>query len=133
MHTPPLVLLADDESEILDIYSLALQQAGLDVATVSNGEECVKLANERQPDLILLDMKMPILDGAEALHRLKEDPKTKNIKVVFLTAFSDPKLPEVDVAFAKEVGAIDFIRKGIALDQLVNRVKGYIELPSPQG
>ena len=126
MHTPPLILLADDEQEILDIYSLKLQSAGFTVVVAHDGAECVNIAKQMQPDLILLDMKMPVMDGAEALAQLKEDVQTKDLRVVFLTAFSDPKMPEVDVSLAKEVGAIDFIRKGLSLDQLVDKVKGYL-------
>ena len=68
-------------------------------------------------------MKMPIMNGLEAWQKIRENPLTKNIKVIFLTAFGDPLEPEIDEHLAKEIGAKDFIRKGIDLDELVSRVK----------
>lgn len=123
----PIILLVDDESQILDVYSAKLRQVGYEVFTASDGAEAIKLAKEKQPDLILMDVKMPVKDGVDAAAGLKEDPATSAIKIVFLTAFSDPLRPEIDLKFAKELGALDFIVKGISLDELAEKVAGYIK------
>jgi two-component system alkaline phosphatase synthesis response regulator PhoP len=121
-----LVLLVDDEQEILTLYGLALKNAGFEVITAINGAEAVEAAKNKNPDLILLDLKMPVMNGAEALSKIKEDPRLKDIKIVFLTAFSDPQRVEIDEKFAKESGALDFIRKGISLEEFIGKVKGYL-------
>lgn len=126
MNNPRLVLIVDDELDILDIYREKLVRNGFEVVTATDGAEGVELAKQKHPDLILMDVKMPVMDGITALMKLKEDPTTKDIKVVFLTAFSDPNVPEVDIKAAKEMGAIDFIKKGTALDEVVEKVKQYL-------
>ena len=121
-----LVLLVDDEQELLTLYGLALKNAGFEVITAINGAEAVEAAKNKNPDLILLDLKMPVMNGAEALSKIKEDPRLKDIKIVFLPAFSDPQRVEIDEKFAKESGALDFIRKGISLEEFIGKVKGYL-------
>jgi len=121
-----LILLVDDEPDIVSLYKEALIQAGFRVSTALNGVEGLKLAREQSPNLILLDVKMPVMDGIEALEQMKLDPKLKDLKVVLLTALSDPTRPEIDIEAAKELGAIDFIKKGLSLTEFVERVQGYI-------
>jgi len=127
MADHPLILLVDDEPEILDLYSFSLQQAGFEVVTASNGEESIKIAGERHPSLILMDMKMPGMSGVDAFMKLQADPKTKDIKVVFLSAFSDPTNPDIDARAAHELGAVDYLRKGLSLDEFTQKVKQYFE------
>lgn len=127
MDKKSLILLVDDEQEILDLYGTALTNAGFEVITALNGQECIDKLKTIKPDLILLDLKMPVMDGIETLAKLKENTKTKDIKAVFLTAFSDPKFIGIDEKFAKEAGAIDFIKKGIGLDELVEKIKKYLK------
>jgi CheY-like chemotaxis protein len=124
--TQPLVLIVDDESDLLDTYKTKLERSGFRVLSAANGEEGIAVATKEHPDLILMDVKMPVMDGVTAQQKLQENPDTKNIKVVFLTAFSDPAHPEIDQAMAKGSGAIDFLKKGISLDELVEKVKGYL-------
>lgn len=128
MNNKPLILLVDDEQEILDLYTTVLNNAGLETITALNGQECLdKVKGPVKPDLILLDLKMPVMDGIETLAKLKENPQTKDIKVVFLTAFSDPVFVGIDQKFAKSAGAIDFVKKGISLNELVEKIKGYLK------
>lgn len=123
-----LILLVDDEPDIISLYSAVLQREGHDVITAENGAEGVVMAKERHPDLILLDLKMPVMDGVETLAKLKEDPTTKDIKVVFLTAFGDPKHEiDIDAKYAKEVGAVDFLKKGMQLGEFLQELKKHIE------
>ncbi len=127
MDKKTLILLTDDESEILDIYGSALTNAGFEVVTASNGIECLEVAAAKKPDLILLDLKMPVMDGSEVIMKLKLNPETKDIKVVFLTAFSDPMSVGVDERAAKEAGAAGFIKKGLGLNEFVEKAKGYLQ------
>lgn len=123
-----LILLVDDEPDIVNLYSVVLQREGFVVITAKNGMEGFILAKEKKPDLILLDLKMPVMDGVETLMKLKEDPVTKDIKVVFLTAFGDPKHEiEIDAKYAKEVGAVDFLKKGMELGVFLQEIKKYLE------
>lgn len=117
------ILLVDDEPEILDIYGEALEDGDFEVIRASNGLECIEKAKSEKPDLVLLDLKMPEMDGMEVFSNLHAYDETKDIKVVFLTAFGDPLSIETDIKLAKELGAIDFIKKGLDLDELVLRVR----------
>ncbi|MBI4905343.1 MAG: response regulator [Acidobacteria bacterium] len=82
-----LILVADDYKDTRDLYGEFLSRAGFHVALASDGLEAVGKARELQPDLIVMDLSMPGMDGAKANHRLKEDERTKCIPVVLLTAY----------------------------------------------
>ena len=124
-----LVLVADDDEQLRGLYVLKLENSGFRVATAGNGVEACQLAKNLQPDLILMDYEMPVMNGVEALTKLKADPATANLKVAFLTAFGDPSAEHravTDTKFAQDAGALDYIRKGIDLDELITKVRGYI-------
>lgn len=121
------ILLIDDELELIDIYAVTLRNASYNVITAGDGLEGIAVAKKEKPDLILLDLKMPKMSGLEVLSKIKEDPELKNIKVVFLTAFSDPLIPAIDTPFAQYIGAVDLIKKGISLDDFVSKVKTYFD------
>jgi two-component system alkaline phosphatase synthesis response regulator PhoP len=124
MNGNHLILIVDDEPEILKLYSLKLQKSGFEVTTAENGQRGIESAlGQRKPDLILMDVKMPVMDGIEAFTKLRENPETKDIKIVFLTAFNDLRIPEIDVKVAREIGAAGFIKKGIDLDEFVTKIR----------
>ncbi len=122
MREKPLVLIVDDEADIRDVVKIKLQSSGFDVIEADNGLDGVRMAREKQPDLMLLDVVMPKMDGAAALIKLKSDPDTKDIKVLLFTGKGDPRpeIVSVNKKFAIESGAVDFIRKEIDLDELVS-------------
>ena len=122
-----LILLVDDEQEILDLYGTSLKRNGFDVVTAINGMDAIAAAKHKKPDLILMDLKMPVMDGVEALNKIKEDPDLKDVKVIFLTAFSDPRFVGIDNKFAEEAGAVDFLKKGMPLDEFISEVKKHLE------
>jgi CheY-like chemotaxis protein len=101
------VLLAEDEPDVQLIARLSLKKAGLTVVTANNGIEVLERVGEERPDVILLDWMMPDMDGFETCKRLKGDPATKDIPVIFLTA----KVQETEVAKALALGAIGCIGK----------------------
>ena len=80
------ILVADDETHILNVVSLKLRNAGYRVVTASDGQEALDLARERHPDLLITDFHMPVLSGLELCRRLKQDPKVPQIPVIMLTA-----------------------------------------------
>src|SRR5205809_35233 len=109
MPEQPLILIVDDEPDFIEIFRTRLSAAGFKVETALNAEVGMGKAKTLKPDLMLLDVKMPGLTGPEALLQLKEDPASKNLGVVFLTNFGDPRTTAGDVEsienkFSKDVG-----------------------------
>ncbi len=121
-----LILLIDDEQDILDLYGATLKNAGFETITATNGPDGLKLAKEKKPGLILLDFKMPEMDGVEVLERLRKDPDTKDLRVVFVSAFGDPIISKTDSIVAQELTGVDFMRKGLGLEEFVTKVKSYL-------
>jgi len=113
MNNPPLILIVDDEANFREIFSAEMLRSGYNVDTAVDGIDGYEKAKKLQPDLILMDMEMPRLNGAGAVMKLKEDPATKDIKIIFLTNYGDPRteMTIADVHFSKEIGAEDYMRK----------------------
>jgi two-component system alkaline phosphatase synthesis response regulator PhoP len=112
------VLVVDDESDILDLMTYNLRGEGYDVVTARDGPAALQQAS-LHPDLIILDVMMPGLDGYEVCRRLKNNPSTASIPVVFLTARS----AEVDEVHGLEIGADDYVQKPISPRKLLARVR----------
>jgi len=87
------ILVVDDEQDIVDLISYNLSKEGYEVATASNGTDAVELAQRMRPDLVILDIMMPGLDGFEVCRTLRQDPSMQSTAIVFLTA----KAGEIDV------------------------------------
>src|SRR3989344_9332689 len=124
MADQPLILIVDDELSFLEIFRAKLSEAGFRVETASSGREGIEKAKTLKPNLILLDVKMPEISGAEVLFKIKEDPAIKDIDVVFLTNFGAPRAEiaetqDVEVKFSKESGAKGYLRKTDDLDLIV--------------
>ena len=131
MGNSPKILVVDDDKAFAEVLATKFKASGFEVAIAVDGEEGVARANEFMPDLIFMDVKMPKMDGIEAVLKLKENPKTKNIRVILLTAFGDPQ-PEIyktDKKFAQELGAFEYMLKTQDLEDIVDRVK---QLVSPK-
>lgn len=128
MDNRPVILVVDDDKDFRDMVVTKLRGSGLSVVEAEDGAMAYEKAKELKPDLILMDVKMPKLDGVASLMKMKDDPETKHIKVVLLTAFGDPRpeIFEVDNRFAKEVGAFEYILKTEDLDEVVRRVKSFV-------
>jgi DNA-binding response OmpR family regulator len=114
-----LILIADDDPDILALISFRLRRAGYDVVEARNGEEAVQVALERRPDLAILDVMMPRVDGYEATRRLRQHEETSSTPVILLTA----RVQDVDVARGFEVGADDYVRKPFSPQELGDRVQ----------
>jgi CheY-like chemotaxis protein len=128
MPNRPLILIIDDEADFREIFGTKLTSAGFWVETAENGETGIRKAKELKADLILMDVKMPGVSGADAVLRLKDDPQTKDIKVVFLTALGDPRqeMQEVSRRLSAEFGAAGYIKKTEDLDTVVEQVRGFL-------
>lgn len=117
------VLIVDDEPLILASTRLVLRSAGFRVTTTDSGNEAVAIAGDEMPDLILLDIMMPEVDGWETLGRLREDPRTNRIPVVIFTAREHTRGRQL----AREMGARDYLQKPFEAEQLIELVHRYAE------
>ena len=121
----PLLLVVDDTEDNLDLLEFALKRKPVRMLRAASGKECLALAAEKQPDLILLDIQMPEMDGFETLKRLRANPTTAKIPVVFLTA----QRKDVDsIATGLALGAEQYLTKPIDTDELLVRTKMLIDL-----
>lgn len=101
------LLLAEDDPDIQLVARTALRRAGFEVSIAGNGADALARVAERRPDVVLLDWMMPQVDGLEACSRLKSDPATRDIPVIFLTARSQ----EAEIKRGLQLGAIGYITK----------------------
>lgn len=129
MALPPLILIIDDEADFREIFSTRLLAAGMRVETAENGTQGIEKTKALKPNLVLLDMMMPDMTGADALLKLKDDPETKDIKIVFLSNIggTQPEAKEVNDKFAQGSGAAGYLRKTDDYDVIVNGVKGFLQ------
>ena len=117
------ILIAEDERDIRDLVAFTLRFAGYEVFTAANGEEAVELAPNVNPDLILMDVRMPRMTGYEACRIMKLNPDLKDIPIVFLSA----KGQETEIQQGLEAGAEEYLLKPFAPDQLTSHVKTILE------
>jgi DNA-binding response OmpR family regulator len=113
------ILVVDDEDDILHFLELVLKEKGYHVATASGGHEALTKAQLERPDLILLDIMMPQMDGWEVLKLLRVDPETARIPVAMLSARTEAK----DRVQGLQEGAIDYICKPFSLLELLGKVE----------
>lgn len=118
----PKILVVDDELDILEIIRHALNKEGFEVHIAANGFQALEQTRKIKPDLILMDVMMPVMDGMEACRQLKEDTDTKHIPIVFLTARSE----EFAELAGFEAGADDYISKPIRPRVLMSRLKAIL-------
>ncbi len=128
MRNPPLLLVVEDDTDFLEVLTTKLSASGFTVSVARDGEEGVAQAKMILPDLILMDVKMPKLDGVGALTKLRADPLTAHLKVVLMTAYGDPQ-PDVyqnDQKFATDLGAVGYILKAQDLSEIVEKIKSFL-------
>jgi DNA-binding response OmpR family regulator len=118
----PVVLVADDDPDILALVSFRLERAGYDVLGAHDGEEALRLAVEHAPDLAVLDVMMPKLDGYEVTTRLRQNGATRRMPIILLTA----RVQEADIARGFEVGADDYVKKPFSPQELGARVQAIL-------
>ncbi len=116
------ILTVDEAEDILDLVEYNLVREGFGVILATNGEEALRLAHSALPDLILLDLMLPGINGFEIIKRLKSDTQTEHIPVILLTVISS----DTDIALGLELGADDYITKPFSPHVLVARVKAVL-------
>jgi signal transduction histidine kinase len=119
-----VVLVVDDDPANLDILADTLSRAGLKALMATDGFSALKQARQTRPDIILLDIMMPGLDGLETCRRLKADEACRDIPVIFMSALSDP----VDQVMGFRLGAVDYVTKPIRLETMLARLKTHLTL-----
>lgn len=123
------IVLAEDNKFLRRAAEGILRRHGFTVLTAADGEEALKLAHSSAPDLILLDIMMPKMNGFDVLRALKREPATSSIPVIVLSNLDQQN----DVATARELGAVGYwMKAGVGLEELVDRVKSLLEQPSPK-
>lgn len=124
------ILIVDDEADILHFLELVLRERGYEVTTASTGREAIQLAGAIRPNLVLLDIMMPQMDGWEVLRLLRVDEATAQIPVAMVSARTDPR----DRVQGLQEGAVDYICKPFSLDDLIAKVEAiFAQPPSGRG
>lgn len=121
------VLIVDDESDLASLVEFNLQQAGLETSIALTGDQALKLAKARVPDVVLLDLMLPDISGKEVCRRLRAEPKTREVPIVMLTARGE----ELDRVEGFEVGADDYVTKPFSPRELVLRIKAILRRAAP--
>lgn len=120
----PKVLVVDDIQSNIEFVTDVLELENFDISGANSGEEALKLTNEILPDLVLLDISMPVMNGYEVCKRIKENPETSEIPIIFLTA----RVQKEDIIKGFELGAVDYIIKPFNFNELISRVKTHLDL-----
>jgi DNA-binding response OmpR family regulator len=122
----PRILLVEDDTTLASLYKMRMEAEGFEVKHCANGEAALQTAKEFKPHLILLDIMMPRLNGFDVLDILRNTPETKAIKIVVLSALSQP----ADQERAKELGADEFLVKSqVVIADVMTRIRQLLNLP----
>lgn len=116
------ILVVDDEQDLLDLIEYNLKKEGFDVLKAENGKQGIDIAKENKPDLVLLDIMMPKMDGLAVCEKMREDQNTSKIPIIFLTARGDERT-EIE---GLNRGADDYITKPISTTKLISRIKAVL-------
>jgi DNA-binding response OmpR family regulator len=116
------ILVVDDEVDLVETLRFPLEMEGYDVLVSYNGEDALNTARKENPDLILLDLMLPKLDGYKVCRLLKFDERYKHIPILMLTA----KTQQKDKLLGQETGADEYITKPFEIDELMKKIKAYL-------
>jgi DNA-binding response OmpR family regulator len=123
MDTKKKILLVEDDTALAAVYKSRLELEGFEIREVNNGEEALSAAIEFKPDLVLLDAMMPKISGFDVLDILRNTPETANIRIIMLTALSQPK----DKERAESLGADDYLVKSqVVIGDVVERIRHHL-------
>lgn len=127
MDTKKKILLVEDDTALASVYRSRLELEGFDIHEVNNGEDALSAAISFKPDLILLDAMMPKISGFDVLDILRNTPDTTNVRVIMLTALSQPK----DKERAEQLGVDDYLVKSqVVIGDVVARIKHHLGMDS---
>ncbi len=122
----PRILVVDDEPDVVRLVEFRLQREGFDILTASDGRSALDLLEHEKPDLIVLDIMMPLMDGMEVLRQIRQHRGTSRIPVIMLTA----KTASVTVDEARQLWVSDYVMKPFDPEKLVMKVKKALKLPA---
>ena len=129
MEAKKKILLVEDDAALSAVYRSRLEMEGFEIAEVANGEDALSSALKFKPDLILLDAMMPKISGFDVLDILRNTPQTSNIRIIMLTALSQPK----DKERAESLGVDDYLVKSqVVISDVVERVKFHLGMLPPK-
>ena len=120
------ILVAEDEPYILSMLEFRLKREGHEIIRAVDGGEALEFATTEKPDLVLLDVMMPVMDGLQVLRNIKSQEETKNIPVIMLTAKGQDK----DIVTGIEAGAVDYVTKPFSFAELLARVSRVLASPT---
>ena len=118
-HDDPIILICDDTPKNIQVLGTILMDKGYQVTVAEDGTECLKMLEDVNPDLILLDVMMPYLDGYQTCEKIKSNPKFEDIPIIFLSAKNEVE----DIIKGLEMGAVDYVSKPFNSLELLQRVK----------
>jgi CheY-like chemotaxis protein len=127
-----LILLVDDDQDFLEILSTKLKDQGFNIEIAKNGKEALEKLQNIKPDLIILDVMMPEMNGIDTAIELAKNFNLNEVKFIFLTNYGDDNWPEeislrIDENFAKQIGALAYIRKHQPLEHLIETLNKLLE------
>ena len=122
---PQKILIVDDEPNIVIPLQFLMEQNGYNILVAQSGEEALEMISKEKPDLVLLDIMLPGVDGFEVCEIVRLNPEWRNIKIIFLTA----KGRDVDIAKGMVLGADEYITKPFSNQQIIDAVKKLLEEP----
>ncbi len=120
----PKILIADDNIQNVELLEVYLEELDCDIITAYDGEETLRAIQEQKPDLVLLDIMMPRISGFEICRQIKENPQTRALPILMVTALNEAG----DVERAVQAGADDFISKPIQKEDLLQRVRALLKV-----
>lgn len=129
------ILLVDDDPNFREIWKNKLLIEGFEVIEANDGQEALKILENYKPDLILLDILMPHMNGVEFFLTVKENPEFQNIKIIFITSMDEDSedfelISQYHKKIAEEIGAFDYLTKTADLDHLIEKVKKALNIQS---
>ena len=128
MDTKKKILLVEDDAALANVYKTRLEMEGFDVRHVDNGEDALTNAREYRPDLVVLDVMMPKINGFDVLDLLRNTPDTMGMRVIMMTALSQAK----DKERAEQLGADDYLVKSqVVISDVVARIKHHLGIDTP--
>lgn len=116
------ILIVDDEKDIVDLVAYNLEKEGYEALKAFDGEKALALVRMKRPDLVVLDLMLPGIQGLEVCRRLRQDPATARVPIIMLTAKGD----EVDRVLGLEIGADDYVTKPFSVKELTARVRAVL-------
>ena len=128
MSSQKNILVVDDEADIRTIIRTKLEASGYTVTEAVDGKQALEAMRKTRPDLVVMDVKMPVMNGIEAVNAMKDDESLRDIQVVFLTNYGEEDIENawIDEKYAKEIGALGHIRKTDDLSVIVERIQGLV-------